>query len=125
VKRSTAKNQIRKNEGKLRLASLVPLGALQAITRAAEVGLVKYKMDSFREGGGYSVLTCLDSAVRHIFAYTGGERFDPEASRIRGEPTLHLDLAIWNLSAACECLRIYGEGNDDTWKGPSAPRGGK
>lgn len=110
--------QVRKNKGRPQLAGLVPLGALEAIARAAEVGLVKYARDSYREEGGYSVLTCLDSAARHIYALTGGEKHDPDASAIMGKPVAHLDMAIWNLSAACESMRLYGAINDDTWKGP-------
>lgn len=109
----------RKNKGRPQLASLVPRGALEAIARAAEVGLVKYKKDSYRERGGYTVMMCLDSCVRHIYAHTGGEKHDEDATKLLGHPVAHLDMAIWNLSAACENLRLYGSGNDDAWSGPA------
>lgn len=105
-------------EDKRKLATLVPLGALEAIAHASEIGLIKYKRDGYREGNGYQLSCCLDAAVRHIMKRTSGERYDPEGSEILKHPIDHLDCAIWNLSAACEMLRLYGEINDDLWKGP-------
>lgn len=116
------KFQVRKNKGKRPLATQVPLGAINAIAHAAQVGLVKYWSDGYRDDGGYPLSTCLDSAVRHIFARTGGEKYDKEASELLGEPVDNLELAIWNLSAACEALRLYGEVNDDLWKGPGSAK---
>lgn len=117
-------NQIRKNAGRPRIAELVPLGLLEAVARASEVGLVKYARDSFREKGGYSIANCLNSAARHIYARMGGERYDMDGSKYVGKPVDHLDQAAWNIAAACEAIRLYGmDKADDTWKGPNGDHG--
>ena len=110
---------VRKNAGRPMLATLVPRGAMEAIARAGEVGLTKYERDSYRSNGGYSLLQCLNSALRHIAARASGEKYDADAEKYVGRPVDHLDLAIWNLSTACENLRVYGDEVDDTWRGPN------
>lgn len=113
----------RKDKGKAMLATLTPLGAIEAIARASEVGLTKYHRDSFRDEGGYTLSQCLNAAVRHIFKRTGGERYDPDAAQyLDGRQIDHLDLAIWNLAAATEAQRLYGDACDDLWKGPNPAR---
>ena len=107
----------RKNEGRRQIATLVPLGALEAIANASEVGLVKYEIDSYREDGGYSLGQCLNSAARHIYARTGGQRYDPNGSKLLGRPIDHIDMATWNMAVACEMQRLFGDENDDLWKG--------
>lgn len=116
------KFQARKNAGKPRVATLVPLGALEAIAHAAEVGPVKYWKDGYRDDGGYSLSQCLDSCVRHAMSRSSGEKYDVDSSVMLEHPVDHLHGAIWNLSTACENLRLYGDRNDDLWKGPGTAR---
>lgn len=114
--------QQRKDGGKPKIATLVPLGAMEGYCEAAEYGAnSKYWRDSYREDGGYSLAQALNAAVRHIMKRASGERFDPEMSEYHGRPIDHLAGAIWNIGTALECIRLYGNENvDDLWHGPGS-----
>lgn len=67
-------------------------------------GEQKYGRDNWRQGNDWHEF--YGSALRHIFAFWGGEDIDPES----GMP--HLAQAIWNLGAL-RYFQLHGLGADD------------
>jgi len=67
-------------------------------------GEQKYGRDNWRQGNDWHEF--YGSALRHIFAFWGGEDIDPES----GMP--HLAQAIWNLGAL-RFFQLHGLGEDD------------
>ena len=83
---------------------LLPPAALTAVVKVFTFGAKKYAAHNYLKSttlGRYS-----DAALRHIFAWLGGEETDPES----GEP--HLAHAICCLLMLLE-LRSRGLGEDD------------
>lgn len=59
--------------------SLMPFEALEEVVKVLEFGSVKYAAHNWRLGRGLGTLRVLNSALRHLFSYIGGERTDPES----------------------------------------------
>jgi len=94
-------------EGKPRL-SLVPIELMENMARVYEYGLIKYERDSWRSFTPEQVNACLvDAAIRHVMAYAGGQRYDPQ-SKLH-----HLSSAAWN----CQTIQIITERDHATYNG--------
>jgi hypothetical protein len=87
--------------------SIIPRQALEKEAQAFAYGAQKYGKYNFRKGIEYTKL--LDSAMRHITAFSDGEDFDPES----GES--HLAHARANLGMLLFIMEMYPE-LDDRWK---------
>lgn len=59
--------------------SLVPFKALEGMVKVLEFGSKKYAAHNWRQGNGFKFTRILNSLMRHIFAYAGGEDLDPES----------------------------------------------
>ena len=78
IARADAKPIGRKEtQGKLRW-SLLPWDAIEQIVRVLEAGAVKYSVDNWRSVANWRQLY-FDAAHRHITAWWGGQRCDPES----------------------------------------------
>jgi hypothetical protein len=66
---------IKNDDGKAR-TSLLSSIALLELSKVMSYGAKKYSDHNWRKGFKYSRL--MDAAMRHLFAYNGGERIDPE-----------------------------------------------
>lgn len=78
---------LRYNEGKDR-PDLIPVEVLIALGKHYAYGAEKYAPNNWRKGLPYSETT--GSLLRHLYAWLGGERNDPESG------THHLVAVIWN-----------------------------
>jgi hypothetical protein len=67
---------IKHDTGKPDLA-IIPIEALEAITEAMAYGANKYGRNNFK--GGFKHLRLANAALRHIFAWVGGETMDKES----------------------------------------------
>lgn len=89
--------------------SLVPRGLVEGCARAMMFGVGKYGRDNWRSGFADSRL--LAACLRHVMAYTNGERLDPESG------LCHLDHAAFSLAVVLDQLRAreagQGSGQDD------------
>jgi hypothetical protein len=96
---------VKDNRGKPRV-ELLPVEPLLAVGRVLGFGAAKYKPNNWRLGLSWS--QTIGSALRHIFAFAGGEDMDSES----GE--MHIDNAICQLMF----LSTYWHtktGEDDRW----------
>lgn len=100
----------RKNAGKLRL-DLVPFRWIMALAEVFHAGADKYGDSNWLAGMRFS--RCWASALRHLAAWAGGERYDVET----GQP--HLVHAAWNLLAIND-YEVLGRGLDDVRPLPPA-----
>lgn len=94
---------IKHDDGKLPL-DLLPIEALEEVSRVLRHGAAKYGVHNWRKGMAWSRL--IAAALRHIFAWVRGERIDKES----GESHL--------AHACCALLFLlsyeqWGIGNDD------------
>ncbi len=71
--------------------SLVPFDALEGMVQVLEFGAKKYARNNWQNNGGLSHTRVLNSLMRHLFAYAGGEDKDPETS------LSHISHAMCNL----------------------------
>lgn len=69
---------VKHDEGKPRM-DLLPPEALREIAEVLGVGAQKYDAHNWRKGFAYSRLTA--AALRHLFAWVGGENKDPESGK--------------------------------------------
>ena len=84
---------LRFNEGKPELGRLLEFGsALDKLVKVMEQGAVKYADGNWLLGGKPD-REYIDSALRHMQAFSSGEDFDPDIG------THHLAHAAWNLLA--------------------------
>lgn len=86
---------------------LMPFDALKAVVSVLEYGAKKYSAENWRKGLEWSRLS--DAALRHMFAWQGGEDTDPESG------VHHL------AHVACDCLfliwySLHGVGTDDRFR---------
>lgn len=93
--------------GKPRM-SLLSSVALEKIAEVLTFGAQKYEPHNWRKGFKYSRL--MDAALRHLNAYNGGEKKDPESGKS------HLAHASCCLMMLLE-FEETGIGEDDLWKG--------
>jgi len=92
--------------GKPRL-TLVNRQCLEGIARAMEYGAKKYDVNNYKKGMEWTRL--LDSAMRHLVAFSNGESNDPESG------LSHID----HLGANVNMLMYYinkNVGTDDRFK---------
>jgi len=66
---------IKNDSGKVRMELLSPI-ALTEIAKVLTFGSIKYEAHNWRKGFAWSRL--LGAALRHLFAFIGGEDKDPE-----------------------------------------------
>jgi hypothetical protein len=90
------KEGIKHDTGKPDL-SLVPLGLVEGCARAMMFGVGKYGRDNWR--GGFNDSRLLAACLRHIMAYTNGERIDAESG------LCHLDCASFSLGVVLDQIR--------------------
>ena len=88
---------------------LLPSAAITIVSQVLAYGAVKYAPHNWRNNLAWSRL--LGAALRHLFAWQGGERDDPES----GLP--HLAHAVCCVLFLLD-LEIYGIGPDDRWRKP-------
>ena len=84
--------------------SLLPIEALQAVSRVYAFGAEKYDRHNWRKG--YDWHLSYDAVQRHLMAFWAGEDTDPES----GEP--HLAHAVFHLLTLMSFSRDYPEGDD-------------
>ena len=84
--------------------SMVPLGLVEGCARAMMFGVGKYGRDNWR--GGFADSRLLAACLRHIMAYTNGERIDAESG------LCHLDCAAFSLGVVLDQIRRREMGND-------------
>ena len=82
--------------------SLVPLGLVEGCARAMMFGVDKYGRDNWR--GGFADSRLLAACLRHVMAYTNGERVDQESG------LCHLDHAAFSLAVVLDQLRERANG---------------
>ncbi|HEY6019295.1 MAG TPA: dATP/dGTP diphosphohydrolase domain-containing protein [Candidatus Paceibacterota bacterium] len=84
---------------------LIPVGALVSVARVMELGAKKYGPYNWR-AKSVRFMVYANAALRHLFAWIGGETFDPES----GEPH-------WAHVVACGLIVLdamhVGNGIDD------------
>ncbi len=102
-----------KHDGEKPDMSLLSSIAIQKIAAVMTFGKKKYSANNWRGGITYSRL--LAAALRHIFAYLGGESTDPETG-------------LSHLAHACCCLMMVLEFEetqpslDDRYKAPDVTK---
>ena len=77
---------LRYNDGKPKYAMalrLVSMVALRGLTAVLEFGAKKYAADNWKKGLSWNAT--VDSLMRHLIAFVGGENIDPES----GLPHVH------------------------------------
>lgn len=84
--------------------SLVPIGLVEGCARAMMFGVGKYGRDNWR--GGFDDSRLLAACLRHIMAYTNGERIDAESG------LCHLDCASFSLGVVLDQIRKRESGAD-------------
>lgn len=77
--------------------SLIPWSALQAIARAREYGVKKYKANAYKEVPSEQFL---EAVIRHVYKFLDGSNYDDE-SKLH-----HLDHAIASLAMAIDNLNL-------------------
>lgn len=82
--------------------SLVPRGLVEGCARAMMFGVGKYGRDNWR--GGFDDSRLLAACLRHVMAYTNGERIDAESG------LCHLDCASFSLGVVLDQLRLREAG---------------
>jgi hypothetical protein len=97
---------LRYDAGKPRF-DLIPVDALIELATVYEFGARKYAEDNWTKGMAWR--RCVGSCLRHVFAWAGGERNDPESGRH------HLAHAAWNLFTLI-AYEKRGLGTDDRLK---------
>lgn len=86
---------LRYNAGKPELSYLLSIPkAVEALCKVFSQGAIKYERDNWQKGGKPNQ-EYLDSALRHLFAFTD-DHWDTDTG------CLHLAHAIWNLAALIE-----------------------
>ena len=101
---------LRYNDDKIRYDLLEPY-AIQELAKVFSAGAKKYASWNWLNGGmDYSKM--LASLKRHIAAFEMGEDFDPELSKIAGQPIHHLAQAAWNALGIVSYSKYFPE-NDD------------
>lgn len=90
-------------DGKLRF-DLLPMGPLRQITRVITMGAKKYGDNTYKKGVYWSKY--IGAALRHIFAFWGGETYDRESG------LHHLAHAITNLMFLLHFEEIHPELDD-------------
>ena len=83
--------------------SLVPRGLVEGCARAMMFGVGKYGRDNWR--GGFEDSRLLAACLRHIMAYTNGDRVDRESG------LCHLDHAAFSLAVVLDQLRARDGGD--------------
>ncbi len=96
-----------KNDNGKPTLSMIPSELLEGTALAFEYGSRKYSRDNFRKG--LKVSRTLDAALRHIVAFTNGERLDPESG------LNHLYHAAASLGMALNTLANHPD-LDDVYK---------
>lgn len=105
---ASAQHPIKADAGKPTMPELLPFGALEQVCAVFAYGAKKYAPHNYRRGEGLAWSRLLGAALRHLFAWGGGEDLDPESG------FSHL------AHACCCCLMLLdGCGKDDRWKGSS------
>lgn len=87
--------------------SMIPRELLEGAALAYGYGAAKYERDNYRKG--LKVSRTLDAAMRHIIAFTNGERLDPESG------LNHLYHAAASLGMALNSLANHPD-LDDVYK---------
>lgn len=91
----TQDRQLRYNKGKPLMSYILTFyKSLRGVVQVCMYGESKYERGNYLKGD--TVSAYLDSGLRHLFAFYGGEDYDPES----GEH--HLDHANWNFLRARE-----------------------
>lgn len=86
---------LRYNAGKPELSYLLSIPkAVEALCKVFSQGAIKYERDNWQKGGKPNQ-EYLDSALRHLFAFTD-DHWDTDTG------CMHLAHAIWNLAALIE-----------------------
>jgi hypothetical protein len=84
--------------------SLLPVEALEAVSRVYGFGADKYDRDNWRKG--YDWHLSYDALQRHLQSFWKGEDIDPES----GEP--HLAHAVFHCFTLLTFMESYPEGDD-------------
>lgn len=71
-----SKKALHLDNGKPPLA-MVPRALVEEVARVLQYGATKYELHNWRKGS--TVITFLNSALRHIFRYLDGETYDGES----------------------------------------------
>ena len=96
---------MRKNEGKAKLSYVLELGpALEGVSSVLERGAVKYSRGNYHKGFPHTEL--VNSLMRHLLAYMGGEDTDPESGN------LHVDHISTNALFLSLNVRTHPEYED-------------
>jgi hypothetical protein len=77
--------------------SMIPLGGCEAVARVLMFGAEKYNRGNWRMGFKDSRL--IAASLRHLMAYTNGEKKDPESG------LCHLDHALFGIMVVCDQQR--------------------
>lgn len=94
---------LRYNEGK-NLLEIIPPEWVWGLGMVLTRGSVKYTIRNWERGMRWSI--CVGCALRHIFKFVCGERYDPETG------CHHMFMAAWNCCALAT-YDIRGIGEDD------------
>lgn len=95
----------RDNQGKVQYSLLLDFpNALEGATRCLEYGSGKYGRTNWQKGLAYSAI--MDSLLRHLVAFAGGEDNDPEST------LPHVDHIVCNAALLAEMVRIHIEQDD-------------
>jgi len=105
LRQRSATGGVKDNRGKPSL-ELIPAEPVFGVGRVLGFGARKYKPNNWRLG--LSWLQTLGSALRHIFAFIGGEDIDPESGEC------HVDNAITQLMFVSTYYHTK-TGDDDRW----------
>lgn len=97
---------VKHDQGKPRM-SLLSTPALTELAKVLTYGEKKYAAHNWRGGLAYSRV--MDAVMRHLLAYNGGEKIDPESG------LSHLAHAMCGLMFLIE-YEMTGIGEDDLWK---------
>ena len=75
-KKTEQKNNVKHDNNKI-MYELIPMGPLRQIAMVFTHGAKKYKPNLYKKGLDYS--RYVGAALRHIYAWWGGEKYDPDS----------------------------------------------
>ena len=95
---------------KIERYDLIPAEPLRQLALVYGAGAKKYDDDNWRKG--YAWRLSLGAAMRHVWTWVCGEKYDPEVSELAGQPVSHLACAAWHCFALME-FQAFGLGTND------------
>lgn len=95
---------------KIERYDLIPAYPLRQLALVYGAGAKKYDDDNWRKG--YRWRLSLGAAMRHVWIWVRGEKYDSEVSDLAGQPVSHLACAAWHCFALME-FEEFGLGTND------------